>query len=115
MFFCLFLKKRLAAGRGADGAKAGGRRGSRRHAWRQAAAAQLPALPVEAAANLLLARAGFDLLRSVDFKQRVAAHVQRKLGQLRVPEYIHSLEVGLETHFPPNPRMCGARQASTHV
>jgi hypothetical protein len=64
----------------------------RRHRWRQEAAAQLPAAPVEAAANMLLARAGFDLLRSGAFKERVAAHIRRKLALQRVPDYITSLE-----------------------
>lgn len=73
---------------GSRGARAG-----RRHRWRQEAAAQLPAAPVEAAANMLLARAGFDLLRSAAFKERVTAQIRRKLALQRVPDYITSLEV----------------------
>lgn len=43
---------------------------------------------------MLLARAGFDLLRSAAFKQRAHAHIQKKLDVLRIPEYIQSIEVG---------------------
>lgn len=60
---------------------------------RRQAAAALPTVPVEAGVNLLLARVGFDLLRSAAVKQHLQAHIQKKLNVLRVPEYISSLEV----------------------
>lgn len=78
-----------AAGRGTDKAA---RRKSKSDKRREALAA-LPAAPVEAAMNMLLARASFDLLRSAAFKQRVHSHIQRKLTQLHIPEFISSLEV----------------------
>ena len=58
----------LPAGGGATAVRSGsggsrGQRSGRRHRWRQEAAEKLPAAPVEAAVNMLLARAGFDLLR----------------------------------------------------
>lgn len=67
----------------------------RKRKQRASAAAHLPSVPVEAAVNMLLARAGFDLLRSAAFKQRVHAHIQKKLDVLRIPEYIQSIEVRL--------------------
>ncbi len=45
---------------------------------------------------MLLARAGFDLLRSAAFKQRVHAQIQKKLDVLRIPEYIQSIEVRIK-------------------
>ena len=74
------------------GSRRAGQKGRRRK-QRASAAAHLPSLPVEAAVNMLLARAGFDLLRSAAFKQRVHGHIQRKLDVLRVPEFIQSIEV----------------------
>ena len=50
-------------------------------------------MPIEAAVNMCLARVAFDLLRSAAFKQRMHAHIQRKLDVLRIPEYIQSIEV----------------------
>ena len=84
-------------------AEPGSRRASqkgRKRKQRASAAAHLPSVPVEAAVNMLLARAGFDLLRSAAFKQRLHAHIQRKLDVLRVPEYIQSIEVRKETLIP---------------
>lgn len=53
---------------------------------------------------MLLARAGFDLLRSAAFKQRLHAHIQKKVNVLRVPEYIQSIEVRSHTVVPiPRP------------
>ena len=74
------------------GSRRAGQKGRRRK-QRASAAAHLPSLPVEAAVNMLLVRAGFDLLRSAAFKQRVHAHIQRKLDVLRIPEFIQSIEV----------------------
>ena len=77
-------------------AETGSRRTShkgRRRKQRASAAAHLPSVPVEAAVNMLLARVGFDLLRSAAFKQRLHAHIQKKLDVLRIPEYIQSIEV----------------------
>ena len=74
------------------GSRRTGQKGRRRK-QRASAAAHLPSLPVEAAVNMLLVRAGFDLLRSAAFKQRVHGHIQRKLDVLRVPEFIQSIEV----------------------
>ena len=74
----------------------GSRRVSQRGRRRKphaSAAAHLPSVPIEAAVNMCLARAGFDLLRSAAFKQRMHAHIQRKLNVLRIPEYIQSIEV----------------------
>ncbi len=64
-----------------------------RASQRREAAASLPSVPMEAGVNLLLARIGFDLLRSSSVKGHLQAHIQRKLNLLRVPEYISSLEV----------------------
>lgn len=61
-------------------------------------------MPVEAAVNMLLARAGFDLLRSAAFKQRIHAQIQKKLDVLRIPEYIQGIEVG--THEGLHARYC---------
>ena len=44
---------------------------------------------------MCLARVAFDLLRSAAFKQRMHAHIQRKLDVLRIPEYIQSIEVAI--------------------
>ena len=65
----------------------------RRHKAHASAAAHLPTVPIEAAVNMCLARVAFDLLRSAAFKQRMHAHIQRKLDVLRIPEYIQSIEV----------------------
>ena len=77
-------------------ADTGSRRVSQRGRRRKphaSAAAHLPSVPIEAAVNMCLARGGFDLLRSAAFKQRMHAHIQRKLDVLRIPEYIQSIEV----------------------
>ena len=42
---------------------------------------------------MLLARVAFDLLRSPKFKQQVVAHIQKKLDELKVPDYINALQV----------------------
>lgn len=47
---------------------------------------------------MLLARVGFDLLRSPIFHGHVKGIIQKKLNELRVPDYIHSLEVGRGLH-----------------
>ena len=52
----------------------------------------LPLQPVEAAANMLIARVGFDLLRSPAFQTAASAYVQKKLDQLRLPPYIGPLK-----------------------
>ena len=49
---------------------------------------------MEHAANMLMARVGFDLLRSEAFQALATAHVQRKLNELRLPDFINSIEVG---------------------
>ena len=48
---------------------------------------------LEHAGNMLLARVGFDLLRSETFQGLVKAHIQRKMNELRLPDFINSLEV----------------------
>jgi hypothetical protein len=48
---------------------------------------------VEAAANMLITRVAFDLLRAPSFRDAAAAYIQRKLDQLRYPAYIDSLKV----------------------
>ena len=48
---------------------------------------------IEHAINMLLARVAFDLLRSPKFKQQVVAHIQKKLDELKVPDYINALQV----------------------
>ena len=53
----------------------------------------LPVQPAEAAANMLIARVGFDLLRSPTFQAAASAYVQKKLDQLRLPPYIGPLKV----------------------
>lgn len=50
--------------------------------------------PVEAAANMLITRVAFDLLRAPSFREAAAAYIQRKLDQLRYPAYIGPLKVG---------------------
>ena len=50
-------------------------------------------LAVEHAANMLMARVGFDILRSESFQGLATAHVQRKLNELRLPDFINSIEV----------------------
>jgi len=50
--------------------------------------------PVEAAANMLITRVAFDLLRAPTFRDAAAAYIQRKLDQLRYPAYIGPLKVG---------------------
>ena len=42
---------------------------------------------------MLLARVAFDLLRSPKFKLQVIAHIQKKLDELKVPDYINALQV----------------------
>lgn len=49
--------------------------------------------PVEAAANMLITRVAFDLLRAPSFRDAAAAYIQRKLDQLRYPAYIGPLKV----------------------
>lgn len=51
--------------------------------------------PVECAVNMLLARVAFDVLRNPDVKQKLIAHIHRKVNELRFPSYIHGIEVGL--------------------
>ena len=53
--------------------------------------------PVEAAANMLITRVAFDLLRAPSFRDAAAAYIQRKLDQLRYPAYIDSLKVHCNT------------------
>ena len=50
-------------------------------------------IAIEHAINMLLARVAFDLLRSPKFKQQVMAHIQKKLDELKVPDYINALQV----------------------
>ena len=92
-------------------ADTGSRRLSQRGRRRKAhasAAAHLPSVPIEAAVNMCLARVAFDLLRSAAFKQRMHAHIQRKLDVLRIPEYIQSIEVAtlLVASAPAPPAHC---------
>ena len=42
---------------------------------------------------MLLARVGFDLLRSETFPGLIRAHIQRKLNELKLPDFIDSFEV----------------------
>lgn len=42
---------------------------------------------------MLLARVAFDLLRSPKFKLQIIAHIQKKLDELEVPDYINALQV----------------------
>ena len=49
--------------------------------------------PVEAAANMMITRVAFDLLRAPSFRAAAAAYVQKKLDQLRYPAYIGPLKV----------------------
>ena len=48
---------------------------------------------IEHAVNMLLARVAFDLLRSPRFKAQVVAHIQKKLDELKKPDYINALQV----------------------
>ena len=48
---------------------------------------------IEHAVNMLMARVAFDLLRSPRFKQYVMAYVQKKLDDLKAPDYINALQV----------------------
>lgn len=57
----------------------------------EAAAPQTVA--IEHAVNMLMARVAFDLLRSPRFKQYVMTYVQKKLDDLKVPDYINALQV----------------------
>lgn len=41
---------------------------------------------------MLLARGAFDLLRSEEFKAKIRAHVQKKMNELRLPDFIHSID-----------------------
>lgn len=52
---------------------------------------------MEAAANMLITRVAFDLLRAPSFQDAAAAYIQRKLDQLRYPAYIDSLKVCCDT------------------
>ena len=52
-----------------------------------------PYHPVECAVNMLLARAAFDILRSPEVKERLIAHIHRKVNELRFPSYMHGIEV----------------------
>ena len=49
--------------------------------------------PVESAVNMLLARVAFDVLRNPEVKQKLIAHIYRKVNELRFPSYIHGIEV----------------------
>ncbi len=62
-------------------------------------------LPIDAAVNGLLARVGFDMLRSAAFKEGVAAHVQRKINGLRTPDYLQSIEARRERPALPYVRV----------
>ena len=42
---------------------------------------------------MLMARVAFDLLRSEAFQSLVTAHVQRKMNELRLPDFMNSIEV----------------------
>ena len=55
------------------------------------------AVAIEHAVNMLMARIAFDLLRSPRFKQYVMAYVQKKLDDLKAPDYINALQVGSST------------------
>lgn len=61
--------------------------------WHSESAGQPVSIPIEHAINMLLARVAFDLLRSPKFKQQVVAHIQKKLDELKVPDYINALQV----------------------
>ena len=50
-------------------------------------------LPVEHAINMLLARVGFDIMRSPAVKALLIARVHKKLNELRIPDYMHGIEV----------------------
>lgn len=50
-------------------------------------------IAIEHAINMLLARVAFDLLRSPKFKLQIIAHIQKKLDELKVPDYINALQV----------------------
>ena len=50
-------------------------------------------LPVEDAINMLLARVGFDIMRSPAVKALLIARVHKKLNELRIPDYMHGIEV----------------------
>ncbi|KAL0038199.1 hypothetical protein WJX79_007719 [Trebouxia sp. C0005] len=50
-------------------------------------------IAIEHAINMLLARVAFDLLRSPKFKLQIIAHIQKKLNELKVPDYINALQV----------------------
>ena len=62
-------------------------------AWHSESAGQPLTIAIEHAINMLLARVAFDLLRSPKFKQQVVAHIQKKLDELKVPDYINALKV----------------------
>lgn len=62
-------------------------------AWHSESAGQPFTIAIEHAINMLLARVAFDLLRSPKFKQQVVAHIQKKLDELKVPDYINALKV----------------------
>ena len=61
--------------------------------WHGESAGPPVTIPIEHAINMLLARVAFDLLRSPKFKQQVVAHIQKKLDELKVPDYINALQV----------------------
>jgi len=50
-------------------------------------------IAIEHAINMLLARVAFDLMRSPKFKLQIIAHIQKKLDELKVPDYINALQV----------------------
>ena len=56
-------------------------------------------MAIEHAINMLLARVAFDLLRSPRFKAYVMAYVQKKLDDLKVPDYINALQVGSQAFW----------------
>lgn len=53
--------------------------------------------PVECAVNMLLARLAFDVLRNPEVKDRLIAHIHRKVNELRFPSYMHGIEVSSST------------------
>lgn len=61
--------------------------------WQSESTGQPLTIAIEHAINMLLARVAFDLLRSPKFKQQVVAHIQKKLDELKVPDYINALQV----------------------
>eukprot|EP00884_Botryococcus_braunii_P009237 jgi/Botrbrau1/18314/Bobra.0179s0042.2 len=50
-------------------------------------------LLIEEGVNLFIARIGFDLLRSPAFHEKVHAHIQKKLNDVRVPSFMDGMQV----------------------